>query len=58
MDDGALGGDSSTVIEDFKNVINCHESLGLKLNESKCEITLFDSDPEKKQINDKKKSER
>ena len=50
LDDGTLGGDPNTVIEDFKRVINCRENLGLKVNEAKCELTLFDSDPHKRQL--------
>ena len=44
MDDGTLGGDIEVLINDFLVVQQMGDSIGLKLNESKCELITYDLD--------------
>lgn len=41
LDDGTLAGDPSTVREDFQRILEASESLGLEVNDLKCEIYLM-----------------
>ncbi|KAJ8727191.1 hypothetical protein PYW08_015588 [Mythimna loreyi] len=43
LDDGTLGGDVDTVLEDFQLLKQQFKSIGLDLNESKCELFISDS---------------
>ena len=46
LDDISLFGDVTTVLQDLKHLIpNCRE-IGLELNSTKCELTLFGEQPE------------
>ena len=38
LDDGTLGGDPTTVLNDFRKLINISSTIGLEINPSKCEI--------------------
>ena len=44
MDDGTLGGNVDVLIEDFETVQRIGSSLGLVLNEKKCELITDDMD--------------
>ena len=44
MDDGTLGGDIEVLINNFLVVQQMGDSIGLKLNESKCELITYDLD--------------
>jgi hypothetical protein len=44
MDDGTLGGDVDVLIKDFETVRQVGSSLGLLLNEQKCELITDDKD--------------
>lgn len=44
LDDGSLGGNPDTVLEDLKTVIQMAAAIGLRLNFSKCEIMVLGDD--------------
>ena len=43
LDDGSLGGDIDVLIKDFETILHESQSLGLGINEQKCEIITDDS---------------
>ena len=46
LDDGTLAGNPESVRSDFEAIIAAQDSLGLKVNVSKCEFSVLGSDPE------------
>lgn len=46
LDDGTLGGDFQTVLSDLSHIVESASALGLKINMSKCELTVIDTDKE------------
>ena len=48
LDDGTIAGDIETVLSDLKHIIDAASALGLKINSSKCELSLIGphADPE------------
>ena len=44
LDDGTLGGDVATLLEDFATVVREGRNLGLQLNTAKCEVITSDVD--------------
>lgn len=47
LDDGTLAGDPSIVESDFKKIIEEQDSLGLRVNIKKCELSVLGSDSAK-----------
>ena len=47
LDDGTLAGSPETVLSDFETIVAAQESLGLKVNMSKCEISALGPNAEK-----------
>ena len=45
LDDGTLAGRPESVCSDFEAIIAAQDSLGLKVNVSKCEFSVLGSDP-------------
>lgn len=43
LDDGTLGGDPETILNDFQNIIEKCKAFGLEVNPSKCEIYFISS---------------
>ncbi|KAF2906088.1 hypothetical protein ILUMI_00087 [Ignelater luminosus] len=43
MDDGVLAGTCSTVVEDFRYIIESFKKIGLTLNPEKCEVVFLPS---------------
>ncbi|KAG7295586.1 hypothetical protein JYU34_021841 [Plutella xylostella] len=43
LDDGTLGGDASTVLQDLNSIIQNFSTIGLELNFGKCELHLNES---------------
>lgn len=52
LDDGTLGGDATTVLNDLETLIASFDSIGLSLNYSKCELYVTDSCLEKDRTTD------
>ena len=44
LDDGTIAGDPHTVLSDFNTIISTQDSLGLKVNIKKCELSMLGSD--------------
>ena len=45
FDDGTLAGDPETVRSDFEKILSEKDSLGLRVNTKKCELSVLGSDP-------------
>lgn len=41
LDDGTLGGNPTTVLDDFQHIISCANEVGLELNFDKCEVSVL-----------------
>ena len=44
LDDGTIASNPETVMEDYKKILQCSDSLGLSVNPNKCEIYIIDPD--------------